>query len=443
MRRSTITRQLFTGLIITVVLSACSIFRKSSGGPDIPPPTSSKPLPEEKKDRDEKKEETNVKAPFNVPAFAKEVKKASYNVTIVTPLYLDSVFANGADIPGRTMPRYVLPGLEFYEGAQLALDSLQQQGYKLQVLICDSKSRKNNISSLIRNKNLETTDLIIGALNSPELRELSNFAREKQINLISATYPNDGGVSNNPFLLITNSTLRTHCEALQNYVQDAFATKNIVLFRRNTATEARIAADFKAAYEKMESSKKSKIREVVWNEAISDAELSKYLMADRPNICIVTALDEAGAKSLLRKLSIQAPSYPLHVFGMPSWDILKFKEPELKGMQIYYSSPYFNDKTDAFSRYITDYFKRVYKSRPSDMAFKGFELTYYFVKQLSSNGVYFNKSVNDPSKKVFTNFNYQPVYLKEGEDRPDYFENKNIYIIQKGDSSDIRMNASL
>jgi hypothetical protein len=125
---------------------------------------------------------------------------------------------------------------------------------------------------------------------------------------------------------------------------------------------------------------------------------------------------------------------------MPTWDIMKFKEPEFKGMQIYYSSPYFNDKNDAYSHYITDYFKRVYKSRPSDMAFKGFELTWYFVKQLSDKGVYFNGSINDPSKKVFSNFNYQPVYLKEGATTPDYFENKNIYIIQKNDSSDIKMN---
>lgn len=444
MRRSIITKQLFTGLIITVLLSACSIFRKSSSGPDIPPPVTSKPLPEEKKDKEDKKKEGDARAPFNVPAFAKEVKKETYNIALFTPLYLDSVFTGATvDIPGRSLPRYILPGLDFYEGAQLALDTLQQQGYRLQVLILDSKSRKTSINTLIRNKNLESTDLIIGAVNSPELRELSSFAREKEINLISATYPNDGGVSNNPFLLITNSTLRTHCEALHNYVQEAFASKNIVLLRRNTATEARIASDFKAAYEKLESSKKSRIREVVWNDATPDAELSKYLLADRPNICIVTALDETGAKSILRKLSVQAPTYPLHIFGMPSWDILKFKEPELKGLQIYYSTPYYNDKMDGFSRYITDYFKRVYKARPSDMAFKGFELTYYFVKQLSSNGVYFNKAVNDPSKKVFTNFNYQPVYLKEGEEIPDYFENKNIYIIQKGDSADVKMNAAL
>lgn len=439
MSRNTI-KQLLTVTVLTMFLSACSVFKKSTtSGPGAPPAETSKPKTEEKKKDEEKKAEAKA-APFNVPAFAREVKRSSYNIALFAPLYLDSVFASSMEIPGRTMPRYVLPGLDFYEGAQLALDTLRQQGLNLNVIVYDSKSRLNNVPALIRNRNLDAVDLIIASVSNPELKELGDFARSKEVNLVSATYPQDGGISNNPFLLITNSTLKTHCEALQNYVQTGFATKNIVLLRRNNNIEARIASDIKAAYEKMQNDKKVRIKEVIWNEGTTDMELSQHLLADRPNICIVTALDETGAKAILHKLSVQSGTYPLHIFGMPSWDVMKFKEPELKSLQLYYSTPYFNDKMDAYSRYITDYFKRVYKARPSDMAFKGFEATYYFIKLLYDKGVYFNSSVNDPSKKVFTSFNYQPVYLKDGEAQPDYFENKNIYIIQKSDSASVKMN---
>jgi hypothetical protein len=437
MSKSKICSHLIAACTLAVLLSACSVSKKSSKTTNMPPPTVSKPVQEVKKDNGKKEDKA---APFNVPAFGREVKKVAYNIALFSPLYLDSVFSNTTEIPGRTLPRYVLPGLDFYEGVQLALDSLQMQGVKLNVVVYDSKARQNNPQTLLHNKALDSTDLIIAAVGTPELKELSDVAREKQINLVSATYPNDGGINSNPFLLITNSLLKTHCEAIQQYLQDAFATKNILIFSHNTTLEKRLVADFKADYEKTTSAKKSRLREVIWSDATTDAELSQYLIADRPNLCIITALDETSAKDIMRKLSVQMVTYPIQVFGMPTWDVMKFKEPEFKGMQIYYTSPYFNDKTDAYSRYITDYFKRVYKSRPSDMAFKGFELTWYFVKQLSDKGVYFNGSINDPSKKVFSNFNYQPVYLKEGETTPDYFENKNIYIIQKGDSSDVKMN---
>ncbi|WP_157308194.1 ABC transporter substrate-binding protein [Chitinophaga tropicalis] len=440
MSKSKICGSIFAACTMVVLLSGCGLFKGagSSSNKPTPPPVVTKPATEEKK-KDESKKETKA-APFNVPAFGRQEKKEAYNIALFTPLYLDSVFINSTELPGRTLPRYVLPGLDFYEGAQLALDSLQQQGVKLNVTVYDSKSRANSIETLTKGKQLDSTDLIIAAVGTPELQELSNVAREKEINLVSATYPNDGGITANPFLLITNSMLKTHGEALQRYLQESFANKNILFFHRNSAFEKRLLADFKADYEKLQSSRKSRIREVLWSDATTDAELSQFMLADRPNLCVVAALDEAGAKAILRKLSVQTASYPLQVYGMPTWDIMKFKEPEFKGMQIYYTSPYFNDKTDVYSRYITDYFKRVYKSRPSDMAFKGFELTWYFVKQLSANGVYFNGSVNDPAKKVFSNFNYQPVYLKEGTEQPDYFENKNIYIIQKGDSSDTKMN---
>nr|WP_295867196.1 ABC transporter substrate-binding protein [uncultured Chitinophaga sp.] len=428
-------KNLLAGLALSVLFTACSSSRKSASRVDGPPPSLSKPTPEKKP---ENKKETAKAAPFNVPAFAREVKKPTYNIALFAPLFLDSAFANSNDIPGRTMPRYVLPGLEFYEGAQLALDSLQQLGYNLKVNVYDTKGRQN-VSSLINNKTLDATDLIIGSFGTPELKEVSDFAKKKEINLVSATLPNDAGISDNPFLFIPNSTLRTHCEAIHNYVQEAFSNKNIVLLRRNTPFENRLAADFKASYDKMNNPKKSRIREAIWTESTTPEELSKYLLTDRPNIIIVTAFEEGGIKSILRKLSVANATYPMQIFGMPTWDVLKLKDPEFKNLQVFYSSPYFNDKTDTYSRYLSDYFRRTYKSRPSDMAYKGFDLTYYFVRLLHTNGVYFNGAV-EASPSVITRFNFQPVYVRDNEQMPSYFENKNIFIIQKGDSVDVKMN---
>jgi ABC-type branched-subunit amino acid transport system substrate-binding protein len=434
----------FTSLVITVsclvLLQACSIFRQAPAKTDGPPPVLTKPKQEEKKPEEK---QPDVKAPFNVPAFAKEVKRSSYNVAIFAPLYLDSVFATSLDIPGRSMPRYVLPGLEFYEGVQLALDSLEKQGVQLNVKVYDNKARQADDAALIRNKQLDGTDLIIGAVSTPELKLLSDFAKQKEINLVSATFPNDGGISDNPFLLISSSTLKSHVEAMHDYAQKGFANKNILIVRRGTSFEATIAGQIKNAYEKLNYDKKTRVREVIWSETTTDLQLTQYLLTDRPNLLIVTALDELGAKTILRKLAAQKATYPMQIFGMPTWDAMKFKEPEFAGLTLYYSSPYYNDKTDIYSKYVTDHFKRVYKSRPSDMAFKGFELTYYFVKLLTQDGVYFNKEINKPANRLFTTFNFQPVYLKEGDATPAYFENKNIYIIQKGDSADFKMNSAL
>ncbi|PUZ27369.1 ABC-type branched-chain amino acid transport system, substrate-binding protein [Chitinophaga costaii] len=430
-------RLLLAGMALAAFVYACSSTKPVTTSTSVSTMPAAKPAPAKTETK-----KTITKAPFNVPAFAREKKKAAYNIAVFAPFYLDSAFAGASDLPpGRSLPRFALPGLEFYEGVQLAADTLQQQGINVKLFVYDNKSRQN-IPTLISSGALDSMDLIMGSLNAVELKDLSEFARNKEINLVSATYPNDAGINNNPFLLLANSTLRTHCEALQNFAQKGFSTRNILLFHRNSPLEKKLAEDFKTAYNNMDYDKKSRIRDVVFDNNITDQQMANYLLTDRPNVCIVTALDEAGAKAVVRKLAVQAPNFPLHIFGMPTWDVMKFKEPEFKGLQVYYSTPYFNEKNDVFSRYINDYFRRVYKARPSDMVFKGFELTYYFAQLLQNDGVYFTRDVNN-SRKLYTNYNFQPVYAQEGEAVPAYFENKNIYIIQKSDSTaDLRVSAN-
>ncbi|MEQ1677999.1 MAG: amino acid ABC transporter substrate-binding protein, partial [Chitinophagaceae bacterium] len=65
-----------------------------------------------------------------------------HKIAIFTPLYLDSAF-NEMDeyrYSKNTFPKFINPGLEFYEGAQLALDSLKKEYVPLEVFIYDTKS---------------------------------------------------------------------------------------------------------------------------------------------------------------------------------------------------------------------------------------------------------------------------------------------------------------
>src|SRR3712207_2634194 len=83
---------------------------------------------------------------------------ARHKVALFTPLYLDSVFdASGGYRHDNSFPGYLVPGLEFYQGAQLAIDSLQKRGAPLEVFIYDSRSRR---SSLVQQ------------LNQPELNDV-------------------------------------------------------------------------------------------------------------------------------------------------------------------------------------------------------------------------------------------------------------------------------
>ena len=68
---------------------------------------------------------------------------------------------------------------------------------------------------------------------------------------------------------------------------------------------------------------------------------------------------------------------------MPTWDNIKeFNKPEYKGIEIIYSTPFYNAKMDKVSLGITTYFKEMMFARPSDMVFRGYEVTWKYAKLL-------------------------------------------------------------
>ena len=138
-----------------------------------------------------------------------------YRVGIFAPLYLDTIFTSTGTIRfNDAIPKFMTPGLEFVHGAQIALDSMKAGKENVEAFIYDTKSYTESIVQLISNKKLDNLDIIIGSVKDIEFKQLAEFAHSKNIPFISATYPNDGGVAANPFLVIVNSTLKAHCEAI-------------------------------------------------------------------------------------------------------------------------------------------------------------------------------------------------------------------------------------
>ena len=69
------------------------------------------------------------------------LQKTTYKVAVFAPLYLDSVFSGTSYRYGKRFPRFVLQGLDFVQGVQIALDSMPPvPGATIQTYIYDSKS---------------------------------------------------------------------------------------------------------------------------------------------------------------------------------------------------------------------------------------------------------------------------------------------------------------
>ena len=78
----------------------------------------------------------------------------------------------------------------------------------------------------------------------------------------------------------------------------------------------------------------------------------------RQTLCIAGSLDDNFGKRLAAAIGFYQYNNILSaVMGMPTWDGIKdFAKPEYKGIEIIYSTPFYNAKTDKVSQSITNYF---------------------------------------------------------------------------------------
>jgi hypothetical protein len=355
-----------------------------------------------------------------------------YKVAIFAPLYLDSAYdeSNKYRYSKNIFPKFINPGLELYEGAKLALDSLNIQKAPLEVFVYDTRSAKENLSQQLSRPELANVSLIITHCTSTEVKLFADAGLKRNTPVINVNMPNDGGVTGNPFFIMLNPTLRTQCEGIYRHLQKFYSLNPIVIFRRKGQLEDRIKM-YMDDFSKATVAIPLKYKIVELTDSFTVNHLKPYLDTTNQTLCLAGSLDENFGKRLVRQLAVlKKQKYQSVIMGMPTWDNIKeFNKPEYKGIEIIYSTPFYNAKMDKISQRITAYFKDVMFARPSDMVFRGYEVTWKYVKILMEYKTDFASNITSKLHKVFTDYDIQPVLNKQTMTL-DYFENKKLYFLK-------------
>jgi Periplasmic binding protein len=358
-------------------------------------------------------------------------KMPTYRVGIFAPLYLDSVFSNGSFRYKEGFPKFIVPAVEFVQGAEIAFDSMKVGNENVEAFIYDTRAYSKNIAYLIKNKQLDNLDLIIGAVKDADYRYLADFALAKKIPFISATHPNDGGLTGNPYTVIMNSTLKAHCEAIYGYLLQTHGTDNIYFCRKAGTQEDKIAMYFKALNEQ-DGKSLLNIKTINLDSSITSGFFRAKLDSNRQSVIIGASLDENFAKGLALACVDLHKTYPLTLIGMPNWDGFAslYKKDDFEDLPIYFTSPYYNSKWDSYSKMLIAAYGKKFKNKPTDMAFKGFEMAYMFTQLLIKYPNDFMGHINDKTNRVFCDYTIKPVLLKKENTKPDYLENKHLYFVR-------------
>lgn len=361
-----------------------------------------------------------------------------YRVGIFANLFLDSSFSGTTYKFTNQMPRHILPGLDFVQGALMAVDSLKTNK-RLEVVVYDLRSAGQSLYKLKARNSFDSLDMIIASVSGNEYRLMADIALQKKIPFVSATFPNDAGVINNPFTIIVNSTLPVHCEAIYNFILQNNPVANILYVRKKGQQEDRLENYFNNYNKGIKGTRLLKWKNILLTDSFTVADLSTNLDSEKVNVVICGSLDEIFGMRLATTANNLRKVFPLELMGMPTWDGMKdLNKPEFNELIYFHSSTFFNTGTVKWN-YFTKTFTEVTYGRPSDLAYKGYELSWHFINLLLRYDHNVMQNLNDRSFRLFTEYDFKPIF-NSTTGKPDYFENKRIYILKHSNGLVSRMN---
>ena len=363
---------------------------------------------------------------FSIVLNAQNTKQ---KIAVFAPLYLDSAFdATNTYRYDKAFPKFLNPGLEFFEGVQLALDSLSKENAELEIFVFDTRSSKKLLQEQLND--LDSVGLIIGHANTQENWILADEARIRKVPYINVNLPNDGGITNNPYFVMLNPSLRTHVEAVYRYLQKYYSTTTITVLRKKGQMEENIKT-YIEDFSKSTASIPLKLKYVELIDSFSVKQFLPLLDSNQQNTFFAASLDDAFNRRLITQMALAGRSYRTTIIGMPTLDNLEkdLSKSEYKGPEIIYGQPFYNAKTDKISTGITQYFSTKMYARPSDMVFRGYEVMWKYSKLLAQFKYDLSSNITNKTNKVFTDFDIQPVLNKQSMSM-EYFENKKLYFIK-------------
>ncbi len=340
------------------------------------------------------------------------VLKQRYRVDVLLQLHLADAVPDWKEVSKNKIPDETMPSLNFYEGLQLAADSLGKLGYKVDIFVHDITDPALAPEKLEKKKILDSSDLIIGAVAANQINPIADYAKRLRVNFVSTLSPSDGDVKNNPYFTILQPNLQRHCEAIRELAFKKYPDEIPFLFYRTSDHVDSLAYAF------VTEDENKLYRKINCNSAPAAEDILRFLDSTKTNVIVMPVVDASYAESMLVQLYYWFPNYSFEVFGMPSWKtISSLRKPDVyPNVQINFTAPFFFDGSTVAAQVLAQQYKKKFGSYvPSEMVYRGYETLFWYLTLLNKYGTYFNTKQADKSGAMFTKFDVKQQWSKNDE----------------------------
>lgn len=348
--------------------------------------------------------ESLVKVALLLPFFAQEY-----------PLFRESEGGMPMNISARS-EQFV----SFYEGILLAVDSLKNKGYKIDLHVFDTQRGEEKMSEMADELNSLQPDLIIGPVYASMYRNLIARIENRRVPVVYPLSSRRESFSMYPNFVQVNASFETLIGEMAKWLASRSGDANLIYLQTgsegDSMEEKEFLRDTIGGIEGM--------RTFFWDmEQVPLDSLRTFLLPEVENILVMPTSKEAEVSKMLPLLSALTDAYRISVVGLPEWQWFSSVDHEtyykVNTRLFTYS---YVDYASEPARRLTEKYRRYFYTDPSTLVFKAFDMGMYFIKMVAQYRENVLEAIGQtPRKKDFSVFRFEPVADGMGQENHAFY----------------------
>ncbi|MCD0490362.1 ABC transporter substrate-binding protein [Pedobacter sp. MC2016-14] len=294
--------------------------------------------------------------------------------------------------------------IDFYQGVKLGIDSAAALGFNFKLNVLDTEDDHTQLADLQNSGKLKHSNLLIGPVFPDGIKYMRTYALAHNLYVVSplaASQPEEFG---NPNLISIVNNVDLHAAKIGNYIASKYlpAGTVVVLINPKKSDDEVLGSPLRDYF------KKGKGIKFVFEEYASVFTLETKLQKGKKYVVMLSSADQSFVAATLDKLvKMKQRGFNADLFGHPNWLKQNYNIDKLQALNTIVSSSYRVDyKSPAVIAFVKKY-RAQFKFEPDEYSFKGFDIGFYFARQLAKYGPDFQKYLTkSPYKGLHNSFSF-------------------------------------
>lgn len=317
-----------------------------------------------------------------------------YKVAMLLPFSIqrnDSVLSRAATGEKPTYYEPTRVAIQFHNGARMAIDSLRNIGLHADVDVVDMGDGLKDWNTVIRSPGIQDYDLFIGPFHRTAIEQLART--NQRAHIVCPVQQSNKVILGMPTVSKVVPTRSDLVKHTARYVANKYAASNVILLRPDITSEKETQDQVRVALNEVLVQRSERLRDTVLVAKPGKRDLGDLvnkLDASRLNVIVAPSEDVEFVTALVTKLKGMATKHKIRLVGMESWyGMPSVSISDLEALDFTYAAGMFFDMSDPRVLDFTKAYRERYKSDVDEYALLGFDVTFFYLKALLSEGLGF------------------------------------------------------